>query len=163
MSCRPAGTLPAARGLLATLTPSCIPLVPPPPSPATHMRPHLQVSVHLARASNALNPALSESVALAKKLAKSAAHAKRVRQRLAREAARADRAEQAATLGGMYQGQSARAVGPPVLSRGMSVIFVALTVGAIFGVIWYVRKPEAPPEYGTRTDEVFAQSSQQYV
>ena len=120
------------------------------------------MSVHLAHASDALNPALSDSVALAKKLARSAAHAKRVRQALAREAARADKAEQAATLGGMYQSESGRAGGPPVLSRGMSVIFVTMTIGAIFGVIWYVRKPEEARER-THTDEVFAQSSQQYV
>lgn len=118
--------------------------------------------MHLSHASDALNPALSSSVELAKKLARTAAHAKRVRQALAREAARADKAEQAATLGGMYQGASGGAEGgPPVLSRGMTVIFVTLTIGAIFGVIWFVRKPE--PRERTHTDEVFAQSSQQYV
>ena len=133
----------------------------PPSLPQRTCAHTLQVSVHLARASKALNPALSDSVALAKKLAKSAAHAKRVRQQLAREAARADRAEQAATLGGMYQGQSGRGGGPPVLSKGMSVIFVTMTVGAILGVVCYVRKPE--PQERTHTDELFAQSSQQYV
>jgi len=39
-----------------------------------------RVAVHLANAANALNPALSDSVVMAKKLAKDAAHARRARQ-----------------------------------------------------------------------------------
>ena len=120
-----------------------------------------KVAVHLTKAANALNPALSDSVAMAKKLAKDAARARRVRLALAREAARAVKAEQAATLGGMSDQEGVNGGGPPVVSRGMSVIFVTLTIAAILGVIWYVRKPET--RQGTRTDDLFAQTSQQYV
>ena len=119
-----------------------------------------KVAVHLNNAANELNPALADSVSMAKKLAKDAARAKRARHALAREAARAVKAEQAATLGGMYDQGGGQ--GPPVLSRGMTVIFITVTIGAILLVIWYVRKPEPKPQ-GTLTDDLFAQSSQQYV
>ena len=83
---------------------------------------------------------------------------------LAREAARAVKAEQAATLGGIYQpgGEGAQEHGPPVLSKGMTLIFVTITVGAIVGVIWYMCKPERK-EPRTYEGDLFVQSSQQYV
>jgi hypothetical protein len=122
------------------------------------------VAVHLKHDSRGLNPAIDASVSLAKKLAKSAAHAKRVRRALAREAARAVKAEQAATLGGIYQpgSEGAQEHGPPVLSKGMTLIFVTITVGAIVGVIWYMCKPERK-EPRTYEGDLFVQSSQQYV
>ena len=49
-----------------------------------------------------------------------------------------------------------------MLSRGMTVIFVTVTVAAIMGVIWYIRQAE-PKKVETDDDKLFAQSSQQYV
>ena len=104
----------------------------------------------------------ADAVGTAKKLAKQTAHAKRMRQRLAREAARAVKEEQAATLGGIRSYGGRDGAGPPVLSRSMTVIFVTVTVAAIMGVIWYVRQAE-PKKDETDDDKLFAQSSQQYV
>ncbi|EKX46414.1 hypothetical protein GUITHDRAFT_107618 [Guillardia theta CCMP2712] len=60
------------------------------------------------------------------------------RNALAKEQSRIHKARQAATIGGLYNNRSLS--GKPVLSHGMTVIFVICTVGAICGALWYMKR-----------------------